>query len=336
MLRVRCLAEAWVASLGDYPIDLQWSPDGGTLAVASVSGPVLLLDPATGRVRRELAGHAGGTASVAWRPDGAVLATAGQDGHARLWDAASGAALAALEGGAAWVEHLAWHPRGRALATAAGRVQRRFGPDGALLGEARPAPSTISALAWRPDGRVLAVGRYGGVELVPEDGGAAETLAWKGSILSLAWRPDGGALAGGGQDCSVQFWFFARRERLEMSGYAAKVTELAWGGDLLATSGDATVTVWDCAGPGPSGQTPIQFSHHAGLVSALAFQPVGGLLASGAADGVLCLWDVRAPERPVATLKLGGAAARLAWSPDGVRLAVGAANGCLFVRAVCL
>lgn len=338
MPRVASMQSAWGASIADYVIDLGFSPDGKTLAAASVSGPVSLYDAPSGRAAGTLRGHDPGTVRIAWRPDGRMLGTAGQDGRARLWDSTSLAEVASLDGGGAWVEHLAWHPRGIELATGAGRTLRRFSPTGARLGEERPAPSTIAALGWRPDGGMLAMGRYGGVELIRRDGGATETLEWKGSILSLAWSPDGGALAGGGQDCSVQFWFFKKGERLEMSGYAAKVKELAWGGSFLATSGAPTVIVWDCSGKGPKGRRPIRCEHHEGLVTALAFQPKGdggvGLLASGSEDGGVALWDVREPKRPLATSMVDGAVARLAWSPDGSRLAIGMSGGEVQVMGV--
>ena len=80
----------WRQALDDHVIALGWSPDGTTLAAASVAGPITLFDVSAGTVRHTLAGHGFGTAALAWHPDGKRLATAGQDGKVRLWDAGTG------------------------------------------------------------------------------------------------------------------------------------------------------------------------------------------------------------------------------------------------------
>ena len=74
------LSESWSVTLGDYIIDLAWSPDGGKLAAATVEGAVYLIANDGSSVESKRIGqHAGGANSVSWRSDGAELATAGQD-----------------------------------------------------------------------------------------------------------------------------------------------------------------------------------------------------------------------------------------------------------------
>src|SRR5689334_7483910 len=118
------LTRRWKADTDDHVISLAFSPDGKTVAAASVSGPVALLDASTGKPLRTLPGHGFGTTAVSWRRDGRVLATAGQDGKAKLWDVATGAEQAKLDGGAPWVEHVSWSPSADVLATAAGKKLR--------------------------------------------------------------------------------------------------------------------------------------------------------------------------------------------------------------------
>ena len=80
------LSKTWVAQLDDYVIDLAWSPDGRTLALASAAGPVTLFDAAGARLHT-LPGHADGTNAVAFAP--AVIPESGdRQPEGRSWRAA--------------------------------------------------------------------------------------------------------------------------------------------------------------------------------------------------------------------------------------------------------
>jgi WD40 repeat protein len=114
-----------------------YAPDGKLLAVArggevdGTNGKVFLLDPATGKLTRELApGHLYGATDLAFHPDGRHLASAGRDTVVRLWDTTDGKLLKELgksRGGQFkdWFHAVAWSPDGRWLAAGdmAGAVQ---------------------------------------------------------------------------------------------------------------------------------------------------------------------------------------------------------------------
>ena len=260
----------WRQTVSDHVIALGWSPDGNTLAAASVAGPVTLFDITTGAVRYELVGHGFGTTAVSWHPDGKSIATAGQDGKVRLWDTATGQERAALDAGAAWVEHAAWGPKGDYLVSAAGKKLRLWKADGTLDRAYPDHAATVSDVAWSPRGKEFAVSGYGGVTVIRPD--ATEppttTFPWKSSILSVAWSPDGAMLAGGAQDASVHFWYVKSGEDLQMSGYPTKVRELAWDSKsrFLATGGGEMLIVWDCSGKGrPVGTAGLRAARTADL-----------------------------------------------------------------------
>jgi len=77
-------------------VALALSPDGGTLAAASLGGSVTLWTLPEGRLRHRLDGPGLPVWSVAFAPDGRTLWTGGQDRLVRRWDAASGAPLGPL------------------------------------------------------------------------------------------------------------------------------------------------------------------------------------------------------------------------------------------------
>ena len=327
------LRETWSATIGDHVIDLAWSPDGRYIAAASVLGPVTVFEGRSRAVIHTCEGHEFGTMSIAWRPDGKALASAGQDGKIRLWDMASGEATHSLDGGAAWVEHLAWSGGKKPiLASAAGRKLKLWNAVGDLVRECPDHQSTISGLQWKPRVRQLASIAYGGVTLWdPHQSEAVRRLEWTGSSLEIAWSPDGKHIATGDQDSTVHFWIVSTGDDLQMSGYPTKVRELSWDATsrYLATGGGEEVTVWDCSGRGPAGTEPITLSRHQDFLSVLRFQHRGKLLASGAADGLVCVWQLRGSLNSLAVHEaaLTAGITSLVWSPNDQYIAVGDESG---------
>jgi len=332
------LASRWQANIGDHVIALAWSPDGATVAAASVSGPITLFHAADGKLKHQLQGHGFGTTALGWQPGaGKLLASAGQDGKVRLWSVSSGAELAQLDGESAWVERLAWNRRGDCLISAAGKKIRAWNEAGELLRTYPDLPATVNDIKWNAEGKQFVSGGYGGVTFWgPSDEKPKTTFAWKGSVLALAWSPDGKFLAGGGQDASVHFWYVKNGKDLEMSGYPRKVRELAWDSTstYLATGGGNQVTVWNCTGKGPAGSTPLSFELHEQPLNVLAFQNRGPLLASSCSGGLLALWLPGGPKRPLAQTKLDAGISSIAWAPNDARLVVGEESGTLTMYAV--
>ncbi len=324
------LAQAWQAQIDDFVVSLSWSPDGKWLAAASVSGPIAILDASSGRMAHRLSGHGFGTMQIAWSADGKLLASAGQDGKARLWDPLSGAQRAELEGGAPWVERLAWAPRGNYLATAAGRRLRLWNADGELIQDWPLQNATIADIAWNPRHNTLASCGYNGLCFwSPDSNEATRRFDWKGSMLVLSWSPDAKYIATGNQDSTIQFWIMATGKELHMWGYPAKIRELSWDARsrYLASGGAASVVVWDCSGKGPAGTKPVTLDFHERLLTQLAFQREGSLLASGCEEGLVAVWRPGKSDDPLATAHLESAIGQLAWSPDHKILAAGAASG---------
>lgn len=330
------LSKLWEASIDGHVVSLAWSSPLGLIAAASADGPIVLFDARTGHSRHTLAGHGFGTACVAWSADGKYLASAGQDGKVRTWDPATGKQIKEMPGGAAWVERVAWCPTANLLASAAGKKLRLWNLDGVMLREFPDHPSTIMDFQWKPKSSVLASTAYGKLFFWDAQAAAATTqpkpmreFSWAGSMLALAWSPDSKHIAAGAQDCTVHFWVLKTGDDLQMSGYPTKVRELAWDatGRYLATGGGPTPCVWDFAGRGPAGSTPVQLEGHQDNVNVLTYQRQGPLLASGGDDGLIFLWQPDKQKNAITQVKHNAAVSQLAWSADDRQLAVGAASG---------
>jgi WD40 repeat protein len=140
-------------------LNLLFSPDGRTLAVAD-SSRVLLLDAADGRVAAVLTGHAKRIAGLAFSPDGRLLATASFDCTVRIWDCSTG-----QERGCQWqhrksVYAVAFSPDGKTLASGGedGKVILWNVAQGEQLMALDDRGSEVGALAFSPDGKILAAG----------------------------------------------------------------------------------------------------------------------------------------------------------------------------------
>jgi WD40 repeat protein len=326
MTELRC---RWQFDVGDYVTDAAISHDGALAAVATGGGEVVTLDTASGRERWRSLAHEGGALALAFSPREPVLATAGQDGRARLFGA-SGSAVAELPGKGGWVDHLAWSADGRLLATSSSRVLRLWTGAGKPHLETEPHPSTVAGIAWRKDGREIATCCYGGVHVWSiENGARARHLAWKGSLVSISWSPDGKVIACGSQDSSVHFWRLPSESDSQMTGYPFKPKALAWdgGSTMLATGGDATITIWKFVGKGPEGKPPQQLEGHKALCTTLAFAPKSGRLASGAQDTGLLIWEPHRGSKPVRHAFLEDEIAKVVWHPDGKTLLAADTSG---------
>ena len=316
------------------------------LAALTAAGSVWLT-ATTPMEPRRLGGHHQGGLALDAEPGGMRLASGGQDGLLRVWDVVEGQQIAAVQTGTAWVERVAWQPEGSRIATTAGRRVGVWNADGLLLGLSDDHASTVADLAWKPDGTQIATAAYGGAAYLAADAAGPHNAAiLKGSSLVLAWQPQGRYLAVGNQDETVLFVTAETGETLQMWGFPSKVMAMAWSGDgrLLATAAGPGVILWDTSGRGPKGRVPAVLAGHTGVVTTLAWQPQGPILASGGSDGRVCLStpashvrDVpRADGEPTtidheASIPLNDDVTAVCWSTGGRLLAVGDRGGVVSV-----
>jgi WD40 repeat protein len=333
---------------GTYPNSVAFSPDGRTLAAGTSAGTTwlwslpgaaaLAAGQAPAALRgMPLRGPADPVSGVAFSPDGSELAASSKDFKVWLWQVKAGRAVpdGTLTGSVNWANTVAFSPDGRSVAAGTSSANVLVWSLATRQVTAKlPHPQPVTSVTWDGPDRIAAASADGTVSLwaLPSavlDTGSAPT--------QLAYGPGGGTLAVGGTG-SVQLWDTASRTVLASDPLPAKAYANATafrpakaGGPLLAVAvSDGTVELLNGRTLAPVAPSLSAISG-AGAAESVAFSPDGRLLATGADDGSVRLFDVTDPAHPRPLTMVRGAGDAdpiytVAFAPDGQVVAAASVN----------
>jgi hypothetical protein len=257
---------------------LALSPDGRTVAAATLFGAVMVWASGLEESPVRLSPEPSQTTCLAFTSDGRQLVTAGRDGMVRAWDTAT------------WSKPREWQAQ----------------------------DEVITCLDIAPDRRTLVVGSSTGRLRRWETGGGRRLADWwvhTYSVSAIVHSPSGRMLATAGSDGRVRLWDArtGRREWEFVTEDHSLGCCLAYApdGSVLATGDlDRTVRLWDVATGRPLGR----LKGHRGAVCSLAFSPDGRILSSAGDDGAIILWDFAAA-MPAAPRAASPPVRRSSWPP---------------------
>jgi WD40 repeat protein len=306
--------------------------DGARAVSASWDYTLRIWDTASGAGLRELTGHRASLSAVALVPETTWAASADEDGSIHLWDLETGTEVRALSGHHLPVTAIALTPDGRRLVSAS--VDRTLAVwdvgTGARLRVLEGHAGSIYALALTPDGRQIVSGGFDHRVMVwdLESGSVVHTLTGHtGSVNAVLVTPNLRVLSAG-DDCTVRVWDPGMGSAVAvLEGHDRAVRDLAItpdGTQVLATSDSGVLIVWELA----TRRLVRRMTSHTDTINALALASGanGTIVATGADDDVLRVWDI-VTGSSVAAFGADSPICACAFTPDGQTIIAGEASG---------
>lgn len=241
--------------------------------------------------------------AVAYSPDGSIIAAGGRDNLIRLWDAKTGDFIRVLDGHVDYVSSIAFSPDGAYLASG-GRDKRIYVwyiQTGAVFRRFDIHTDEVTGLAFTPDGLMLASGsRDATLALHHLDSGETVNVLenYGGAVWDVAFHPMGTVLATASENGSIWvygLWGSGGVWLQSLTGHSAAATSVVFSPDgeqLLSTSLDGTVRLWDIATlrEATDMQPMLILNGHLAPPIGAGFG-VNGTIFSAGLDGTLRVWD---------------------------------------------
>ncbi|MEX1231412.1 MAG: c-type cytochrome domain-containing protein [Planctomycetaceae bacterium] len=246
-----------ITNVAERTYDLDFSPDGTTIAVASGTpgqiGEIKLFNVADGTMKADLVRTDDAVFAIKFSPDGTRLAAGGADRAIRVYEVATGKQQLQIEDHADWVMGLAWSPDGTKIASAS-----------------RDKTSKIFDTAT-------------GDSLVTFNGHGEP-------VFGVAFSADGQQVLTSGRDKQIRSWNPANAQQIRaIGGFGNEVFRIqaTADGKLFSASADLNARLHNVA----DGAAVRSYAGHTDWVYCIAYNPATKMLAAGSFSGQIKVWN---------------------------------------------
>lgn len=302
--------------------DMEFSPDGALLAVATTDKVAHIYELASGRRKVTLTGHTDTLRSISFSRDGSRVVTGSSDRSARIWQVVTGEPIVTLLGhedavrsGAfsrdgMWVATGSWDKTAKIWNARSGRLVMNF------AGHEGP----VRAVMFARNDRVLITGSNDKTIRVWDTSFALPEIRLPGhsrSVTSVRVAGNGSVIATASDDGSVRIWQKSSGDLLgiiELGGPEANALDLTPDGNTIVVgSRDGLARLWNWR----SGKMIRAFKGHAQSVLAVDISADGTKLATASRDGTVRIWDLVNGVSLRVLRGHRGAVMSVQFSPDG-------------------
>ena len=331
-----------VGGLATEVTALAFNPDSSVLAIGTDDGPILLVEPSTGKPRATLSQEKFST-SLEWSRDGRLLASGRIDGRTQLFDREGMPVGLQLAANASAINDVSFSEDGRRLATAGlDRTGAIWALDGTRsIGKPlRGRDAEITQAAWIDRRRFVTGGTDGSVVFRDTAGVPRRRVRLPGEVFAVAADPKRQRIvAAGTQGVTSLRLDGERTSHLDLDGGWAQSVAIDPATGSVAIAVDNTrgrpdeaiaeqghVRVWNpSTGDEIGSRIPTEGD---GVAIAVAWAPDGDTLAVSVDGNFLTFHDARTYRREGRAIQLADSSIpAIAFSPDGKRIAGGTSAG---------
>jgi WD40 repeat protein len=258
-----------------------------------------------------------GKVSIVFSPDGGLIGATIPGGMIKVWNAETSAEVITLRAPGQQVWDLAFSPDNKRIAGASVTLDQARGvikiwdiSNGKEI-MALPLEEFLMpfSVAFSPDGKYLSSGLYvvpnrqggfvkerGAVKVWDASSGTeVRTMTSEdGPVLCVEFSPDGKLIASGNHIVTAKVWDVATgAELVTLNGHDGAVCSIAFSPDgrrIITGCDDKTARVWDVA----TGAELLSLTCNS-EVHCATFNANGSVVAAGAVDGTVFLWDSNIP-----------------------------------------